>query len=353
MRGMTDTTAVWQHLPHPVLRRTVLWSFFALASLTTLTVILNVMIGSVWISPNTVVQVLLRPHHDLTLASIVCTIRLPRALAAAFGGAYLGVSGLILQVYFRNPIVGPFVLGISSGATLTVSVVMLTGIITGMGIISPFVTTIAGFVGAYGIASVVVAMAMRVRSGVTLLIIGLMVGYLCSSLSGILTALAEKERVKGFVLWEMGSFSGFKWAEILTMICGGVPLTALAFLLGKPLNAFLLGEEYALSMGVVLRRSRTLMLLTACALAGMVTAFAGPIAFVGLAVPHMARLIFKTADNHVLIPSSCLIGAGVTSLCDLVARMILSPVELPISAITSIVGAPIVIGLLLKRRTLL
>ena len=162
-------------------------------------------------------------------------------------------------------------------------------------------------------------------------------------------ALAEKEQSKGFVLWQLGSFSGFKWAEIqVLLLCGGLIL-ALIFFLSKPLNAFLLGEEYAASMGVNIRRFRILILLAACALAGMITAMAGPVAFVGLAVPHMARLSFGTSDNRILVPGACLTGAVITSLCDLIARMLLSPVELPLSAITAFFGAPVVIGLLMKR----
>jgi iron complex transport system permease protein len=218
-----------------------------------------------------------------------------------------------------------------------------------MTVLSPFMTTVAAFIGAYGVMMIVVAVASKVKNGITLLIVGLMMGYLCHAVTSVLTALAEKEKIKGFVLWQLGSFSGFKWSEIGVMIlCGGLIL-ALVYFLSKPLNAFLLGETYAASMGVNIRRFRVLILLCACALAGMITSVAGPVAFVGLAVPHMARLIFQTSDNRILIPGVCLVGALVTSLCDLIARMVLSPVELPLSAITAFFGAPVVIALLLKR----
>jgi iron complex transport system permease protein len=245
--------------------------------------------------------------------------------------------------------VGPFILGISSGATVMVSFVMLTTLTVGMTVLSPFMTTLAAFIGAYGVMLIVVSVASRVKNGITLLIVGLMMGYLCHAVTSVLQALAEKEKIKGFVLWQLGSFSGFKWSEIAVMVVIGGLILLVIYFLSKPLNAFLLGETYASSMGVNIRRFRILILLCACALAGMITSVAGPVAFVGLAVPHMARLIFQTSDNRILIPGACLVGAAVTSMCDLIARMLLSPVELPLSAITAFFGAPVVIGLLLKR----
>lgn len=324
--------------------------FVILGLLSCLLVIMNIGIGSVSFSPGQVWQTLIDPEAGSTLGAIIWKIRVPRALAAVLGGSFLAVSGLLLQVYFRNPIVGPFILGISSGATVMVSLVMLTTLTVGLRVLSPFMTTLAAFAGAYGVMLIVVAVAARVKSGATLLIVGLMMGYLCGAVTAILTALAEKEKIKGFVLWQLGSFSGFKWSEIGILFFAGGIILILIYLLSKPLNAFLLGEEYAASMGVNIRRFRVMILLLACALAGMITSVAGPVAFVGLAVPHMARLGFGTSDNRILIPGACLMGAVVTSLCDLIARMLLSPVELPLSAITAFFGAPIVIGLLMKRR---
>lgn len=324
--------------------------FALLSVLATVLVVLNIGIGSISFSAGQIWEVITHPHSGSITGSIIWKIRIPRAIAAIMGGACLATAGLLLQVYFRNPIVGPFILGISSGATVMVSFVMLTTLTVGMTVLSPFMTTVAAFIGAYGVMMIVVAVASRVKSGITLLIVGLMMGYLCGAVTAILTALAEKEKIKGFVLWQLGSFSGFKWSEISILIFLGGLILVVVYLLSKPLNAFLLGETYAASMGVNIRRFRVLILLCACALAGMITSMAGPVAFVGLAVPHMARLFFQTSDNRILIPGACLIGALVTSLCDLIARMVLSPVELPLSAITAFFGAPIVIGLLLKRR---
>lgn len=325
-------------------------AFLALAGLTLALILVNIGIGSVNFSLSQIWQAVLHPEAAGITGDIIWKIRIPRAIAAVLGGAYLAVSGLLLQVYFRNPIVGPFILGISSGATVMVSFVTLTTLTVGMTILSPYMTTVAAFAGAYGVMMIVVAVASRVKSGITLLIVGLMMGYLCNAVTAVLTALAEKEKIKGFVLWQLGSFSGFKWSEIGVLLVGGGLILVLTYLLSKPLNAFLLGETYAASMGVNIRRFRVLILLCACALAGMITSVAGPVAFIGLAVPHMARLIFQTSDNRILIPGACLVSASVTSLCDLIARMLLSPVELPLSAITAFFGAPIVIGLLLKRR---
>ena len=256
----------------------------------------------------------------------------------------------MLQVFFRNPIVGPYVLGISSGATLAVGLVMLGGLSMGLSAIHPFFLSLAAFCGALGVMVIIVATASRVKSIVTLLIIGLMMGYLCYAATSILIAFAEKEKVKGFVLWQMGSFSGFTWQELYLVILLGIPLLIGAYLMSKPLNAFLLGEDYAKTMGVNIRLFRFLIIIFSSALAGLVTAFAGPVAFIGLAIPHLARLTFGTSDNRILIPGAVLIGAIVTLLCDLVARTIFSPVELPLSAVTSLFGAPVVIGFLLKRR---
>ena len=324
--------------------------FGLLTVLTLIMMVLNVGIGSIPFSPLEIWQVLTGPAENTTISSIIWNLRIPRAIAAVLGGAYLAASGLLLQIYFRNPIVGPYILGISSGATLMVSFVMLTSITVGWTLFTPFISTLAAFAGAYGVMLIVLAIASRVKGGVTLLIVGLMMGYLCGGVTAILTALAEKEKIKGFVLWQLGSFSGFKWDEIGILLVFGGAVLILLFVQSKPLNAFLLGEEYAASMGVNIRRFRLLILLCACALAGMITSMAGPVAFIGMAVPHMARLSFGTSDNRILIPGACLMGALVASVCDLIARTVLSPVELPLSAITAFFGAPIVITLLLKRR---
>lgn len=345
---MTEATMEISERQHLFSSRTVL-VFAALGTVAIFMLIMNIGIGSVSYSPSQVIDIVLHPAGD-TASTIIWNIRIPRALGAVMGGAFLAVSGLLLQVYFRNPIVGPYILGISSGATVMVSLVMLTTLTVGLTVLNPYMCTLAAILGSYTVMSLILMVASKVRSGITLLIVGLMMGYLCSAVTAVLTSLAEKEKIKGFILWELGSFSGFKWSELylLTVLGGG--LLILIYALSKPLNAFLLGEEYAASMGVNIKKFRVLILMSACALAGMVTSVAGPIAFVGMAVPHMARLVFGTSDNRILIPGACLTGAAVASLCDLIARMAMSPVELPLSAITAFFGAPIVLSLLIKRK---
>lgn len=310
----------------------------------------NLSIGSVNIPVSELLDHIYQGPGDSAHSFIVWKIRLPRSLAALCGGAFLAVSGLLLQVYFRNPIVGPFVLGISSGATLMVGLVMLTTWALGFSGVGAYVTTLAALLGAGAAMALILSIASRLKQGVILLIIGLMIGYLTHAITSLLIAFAESERLKGFTLWTLGSFSGYRWDEVLIMAGGGGLLMVGVYGLSKPLNAFLLGEEYAQTLGVNVRVFRMLIIFFSCSLAAMVTATAGPVAFVGLAVPHMARLILGTSNNRLLIPAAALIGGVVTEICDLVARTLFAPIETPLSAVTSFFGAPIVIGLLLKRR---
>jgi len=328
--------------------------FLAFVGLLHLIFFLSITLGSVSIALGEVARILLEgPAGKGVNTDVIWEIRLPRALGAIFGGASLATSGLLLQVFFRNPIVEPYVLGISSGATLMVAVTMLTSLSLGMTRFSPLFLSGAALTGALGVMLLVIILAARVQNVITLLVTGLMMGYLCSAITTILVALAEKERLHGFVLWTLGSFSGFTWQQVYLLVMVAVPLLAFSFFLGKPLNAFLLGENYARSMGVSIRALRVAIVVLASSLTGAVTAFAGPVAFIGLAVPHLARLLLGSSDNRILLPAVVLLGAVVTSLCDLLARSILSPVELPVSALTSFFGAPLIVSLLLKRRTAL
>jgi len=314
--------------------------------------LLNIVLGSVTIPFGDTLKVIFGgTASNEAYSAIIKDIRLPRALGAVLGGAGLAVSGLLLQVFFRNPIVGPFVLGISSGASFTVALALLGSYLLGVTVVSSLTLSAAAFIGALLVMIVVLVVASKVRDMITLLVIGLMTGYVASALSSFLVAFAQSENVHRFVIWTMGSFSGFTWEEVLILAVIGIILMIISYLLAKSLNAFLLGEDYARSMGVNVKRFRYLVVFLSCALAAIVTAFAGPVAFVGLAVPHLARLSLGTSDNRILIPASILAGAMVTSLCDLLARMLFAPVELPVSATTAIFGAPMVIFFLIKGKT--
>jgi len=312
--------------------------------------LISISVGSVNISLKNVVGILMGwDIGNNTFKSIVMDIRLPRVLATVIGGACLAVSGLLLQIFFRNPIVEPYVLGISSGASLFVGLVVLGGYTFGVKHVTPMFLFGGAFIGAMIVMLAVVFAAKKVKNITTLLIIGMMAGFICSALTSMLTAFADKESLHGFIMWTMGSFSGFSWLQDKYLYILGVPFILLSFLLSKPLNAMLFGENYALSMGLSIKTFRMIIILIASVLTATITAFAGPIAFVGLAVPHMVRITFGTSDNRILIPEVIISGALMTGVCDLGARMLLAPTELPLGAITSLFGAPIVIYLLLRK----
>ena len=314
--------------------------------------ILNIAIGSVKIHPYDVLKIILgKVDKGNTYYRIVYFSRIPRTGASFLGGASLAVSGLLLQIFFRNPIVDSYVLGISSGSTLFVALVSLGGITFGIGTMSPYFIFIGAFLGALIVMFLIMSFAYRVKSVVTLLIIGLMIGYLCSAISGVLLTFADQEKIKIFTMWTLGSFSGFTLEKLKILAIISIPVLFIVFVLSKPLNSFLLGENYAKSMGVNIQLFRIFIIFTASILTSVVTAFSGPVAFIGLAVPHMTRLIFKTSNNRVLIPGTILTGGIITSFCDLIARSIFAPTQLAISTVTSVFGVPIVIFLLLRRKT--
>jgi len=311
--------------------------------------LLNIALGSVNVPLGETVKVLFGGNS--TFRQIILGIRLPRAIGALMGGASLAVAGLLLQVFFRNPIVEPFVLGISSGASFLVSLLLLGSYYFGAVSVGTLSLSAAAFVGAFLVMLIVLSVANKVRDIITILVVGLMAGYLVSALSSFLTAFAQSENVHRFVMWSLGSFSSFTWKEVQLLSIAGSVLLVGSYLMAKPLNAFLLGEDYAASMGVNIKTFRYIVIFLSCALAAVVTAFAGPVAFIGLAVPHMARLALGTSDNRVLIPVCILAGALVTGVCDLGARLLFAPIELPISATTALFGAPMVIFFLIKGKT--
>jgi len=316
--------------------------------------LLNIAIGSVQINLPEVADIIIKNIRDDSVNStIVWTMRLPRSLAAVMGGAALAVAGLLLQIFFRNPIVDSYVLGISAGSTLIMALLVLGGFTLGISSLSPYYLFFGAFLGALAVTAIVLMFAYSVRSIVTLLVIGLMIGYLCSAATGLLITFADNEKVKGFMIWSMGSFAGFTWDQVKLLTFLSIPFLSLSLLIAKPLNAFLMGEDYAKSIGVQIKFFRICIIFVSSILTAVVTAFAGPVAFVGMSVPHIARLSLRTSDNRILVPATILLGGIITALCDLGARTLLAPAELTVSSVTSFFGVPIVIWLLLKRKTVL
>ncbi|SIT15934.1 iron ABC transporter permease [Belliella pelovolcani] len=284
---------------------------------------------------------------------IIYQYRIPKAFTAVLAGIALAVSGIQMQTFFRNPLAGPYVLGISSGAGLGVAILVLTGSMLGLSLfaggVGGWAVVIAATIGAILVLLLMSLTAWKVKDSMTLLIVGLMFGSLAGAIVSVLAYFSDADQLKIFTVWSMGSLGGTTISQLkifgLAVLIGLIPV--LVFI--KSYNAMLLGEAYAESMGVNIRQLRWAMIISTGVLAGSATAFCGPIAFIGIAVPHMARIIFKTADHGVLIPASLLLGAVVLLICDSISQLPGSAQSLPINAVTSLVGAPMVIWLILKR----
>lgn len=336
--------------------RTLLWA----GLITTLAVVfaLELSLGSVLIPFKSVISILLG-HEDVPAGwrNIVLLFRLPRAVTAVLAGAALGIAGLKMQTLFRNPLADPFVLGISSGASLGVALTIMTAggmgwsiLVEKTGIPGNFSLIFSATLGAVTVLSIVLGIARQVESNVTLLIIGLMFGYISGSMVSILMQFSLEQQMQRYVVWTFGSFGGVTWKQITVFAPTVIMGLALARFLAKPLNAFLLGEGYARSMGVNIRATRFWIILGSSLLAGSVTAYCGPIGFLGIAVPHLCRLLLKTSDHHVLVPAVILLGATLALLADLIAQLPGTQVVLPLNAVTALIGAPVVIGVILRRR---
>jgi iron complex transport system permease protein len=312
----------------------------------------DLLLGSVYIPFGTTLEILLGRQPESVFSKIILNFRLPKAITAVLAGAALSVCGLQMQTLFRNPLAGPYVLGINSGASLGVAIVLLTGVGTGMlpALFAKVSVVLAATTGAALLLLLVVFVSRYVRDNVTLLILGLMFGHITGALEGMLQYFTRAENLQGFIIWSLGSFSNVVWNE-LSVLAPAILLSLLvAFALSKPLNALLLGESYAASMGVNLKRSRLLIILSSGMLAGSITAFCGPVAFLGTAIPHLARGLFRTSDHRLLMPAVCLTGALVALVCDLVAQLPGTGLSLPVNAVTSLIGAPVVIYIILKQR---
>lgn len=285
---------------------------------------------------------------------IVWNYRLPKAITAILTGGGLSLSGLLMQTLFRNPLAGPFVLGISSGASLGAALLIMGSSLIpgwfGALLLNDISISIAASAGSLLVLIAVMGVAGRIKDTMALLIIGLMFGSITAAVVTVLSYFTDAEQLRQYIFWSYGSLGNLSWSQLALL--GGILLAgiALSILAIKPLNGLLLGEQYARSMGIPINRSRLIIITATGILAGTVTAFAGPIAFVGLAVPHLTRQIFDTTDHKVLLPAVLLYGAVLLLLCDTLAQLPASAYVLPINAITSIIGAPVVIWLLLRRR---
>lgn len=329
--------------------RTVLM-FCLLAFAFGAALVLNVNTGSISISPGEIFRIILQGGTDGSkAANVIWKIRLPRLLAAAVLGGALSVSGFLLQTFFRNPIAGPYVLGISNGAKLLVGVVMVFGLRLGSTL--PFWGMMAAaFLGSMQVTGFVLLFARRVRSMAVLLVVGIMIGSICTAATDCLITFADEAKVASLHSWSMGSFSAISWTNL--HIASAVIFLAVigAVFLSKPMGAYQLGEEYARSMGVSIKAFRVALIGLSSLLSASVTALSGPISFVGVAVPHMTKLLFGTARPIVIIPGSFLLGGVFCMACDLIARTAFSPSELAISTVTAVFGAPVVIALMLRRQ---
>ena len=283
------------------------------------------------------------------MSGIIWTIRLPRVAAAAILGGALSVSGFLLQTFFANPIAGPFVLGISSGAKLTVSLVMVGFLSRGI-VISSMSMVAGAFAGSMISTGFVLLMSRRVRSMSMLVVCGIMIGNICSAVTDFVVTFADDSNIVNLHNWSLGSFSGTSWEDVKLMAWIVGTALVLTFLLSKPIGAYQMGEVYAQNMGVNIKRFRAQLILLSSLLSATVTAFAGPISFVGIAVPHLVKGLFRTAKPIVIIPGCFLGGAAFCLFCDLVARTAFAPRDMSISSVTAVFGAPVVLWLMASRR---
>lgn len=323
--------------------------FFLLSLLSILFLILNICIGSVTISLETIWDIFLKSDHTSIEYDIIMQIRMPRSLAALFLGGALALSGYLLQNFFHNPIAGPFVLGISSGAKMVVAIVMVIILKNGFAI-SSLTMVLAALTGSLLSMGFVLLISRAVDRMSMLIVSGVMIGYICSAVTDFIVTFADDSNIVNLHNWSLGTFSGTSWGQIqvITVMVGLCFLAV--FCLSKPMSAYQMGEEYAQNMGVNIRLFRLLLVLLSSLLSACVTAFAGPISFVGIAVPHLVKNIFRSTKPLIMIPA-CFLGGSIFCLfCDLLSRMIFSPTEVSVSSMTAVFGAPVVIYIMMKRK---
>lgn len=336
-------------------QKTFHFSFLFLIGILGLCFVLNLSLGSVSISFSDTLNTIFGGQLEhASSAYIVWNYRIPKACAAILIGGGLSLSGLLMQTLFRNPLAGPFVLGISSGASLGAALLIMGASLfvgfTSFNLANDVALAIASSLGSFIVLLIVLVVALRIKDTMALLIIGLMFGSITAAIVSVLSYFSNAERLQQFIYWSFGSVGNLSWSQIallLGFISFGMLLSILSI---KSLNGYLLGENYAQSLGINLKKARYVIIIATGLLAGSITAFAGPIAFIGLAVPHLTRQIFDTTDHKILVPAVFIYGGIILLLCDTVAQLPGSVNVLPINAITSIMGAPVVIWLLLRKR---
>ena len=324
-------------------------SFIILIVLLGILIFWNINSGSIPISLKDVFRILFLKDGTETSYNIIWEIRLPRILAAVILGGALSVSGFLLQTFFGNPIAGPFVLGISSGAKLTVALTMI--FLLGKSLhLSSWVMIMAAFVGSMICMGFVILMSKVTDQMSMLIVSGVMIGYICSAITDFVVTFADDSNIVNLHNWSMGSFSGTTWENVSTMTVVVMTALIITFLMSKPIGAYQLGEGYAQNMGVNIKAFRIALILLSSVLSACVTAFAGPISFVGIAVPHLVKSLLKTSKPLLVIPACFLGGAVFCLFCDLIARTVFAPTELSISSVTAVFGAPIVIYIMVRRK---
>lgn len=318
--------------------------------------VLNLLLGTVRIPMTAVLNILVGGGETSEVwRNIVWSSRVPQALTATVAGAGLAVSGLQMQTVFRNPLAGPSVLGISNGASLGVAfVVLMSGSLGGvalsrMGYLGDVAMSLGAIVGALGVMLLILYVAQRVKGDVTLLIIGVMIGYLANAVIGVLKFFSNEEDIKAYVVWGLGSFARVSGDQMILFVVLMAVLLPLSMLLVKQMNLLLLGDDYAQNLGLDVRRSRMMVIASSGILVAIVTAYCGPIMFIGLAVPHLARSLFRTSDHRLLMPATALVGACLALLCNLIARMPGFEGALPVNSVTALVGAPVIAYVLFRR----
>ena len=323
--------------------------FISLTVLLTLLFVADLSFGSIHIPLSEVKNVFFGGSYDNINSEILLNFRLPKAITAILAGASLSVAGLMMQTLFRNPLAEPYILGVSSGASLGVALVMMsTAVLPAVFISSGWGMILAAVIGAALVLLLVVGVSFKVQNSVSLLIVGIMFGTIASSLVSVLQYFSNPDAIKLFIMWNMGSLSAVTWEYLQILVPTVIAGLLLAIILTKKLNGLLLGENYARGLGIPILQTRVLIVAATGILAGAITAFTGPIAFVGVAIPHIARGIFRTAQHQILMPACVLLGASLILICDIISQI---PIHtLPINTISALFGAPVIIWIILKRK---